>query len=224
MERSNQTRKKSCLNVTFISFLIVMFLLAGCSTQDENPAPVTDDAVAELSDADAKKIDLPDEIIYLEGSAIFRLYKVKEHEALMEGSIYATASLEHVDGKNYILRVQEYMGDVLLRDTPFITTMTPSGALECIFPVPSECRDPFDNTLFDNPVDQLEYTTGFKLRGPGINEGTLIYKGKFVGENLFVSTHFMGLQEAFGTIPIYQQVIEGPMQFYFAFDLTVMDD
>jgi len=224
MERLKKISMERAASLMFYSFFIMILLLGGCTIQEEDPAPVTDEAILELSDAQAKMINLPDEIIYFEGFSLYKLYKVKDHEALMEGAGNATASLEHMDGKNYILRVQEYMGDVLLRDTPFITTMTPSGELECIFPVPSECRDPFDNTLFDNPVDQLEYTTGFKLRGPGINKGTLIYKGKFDGEKLYVYTHFMGLQEEFGTVPIYQQVIEGPLQFEFAFDLTVADN
>jgi hypothetical protein len=34
----------------------------------------------------------------------------------------------------------------------------------------------------------------------------------------------MGLQEKFGTFPVYQQVLEGPLQFEFAWELTVADN
>ncbi len=201
-------------------FFLLTFFLACCTMQNENPVPVTDEVIMESSNAEAKKINIQGGITNFEGFVQFKLYKVKEHDAIFDVAFpVAGASLEHVNDHNYILNVDDGM-----RDIAYITTMTPSGSLECIFPIPSVEVDPVDGTVFDNPVDQLEYTTGFGLRGPGINKKTLIYKGKFDGENLFVSTHFMGLQEKFGTYPFYQEVIEGPVQFTFAFDLTVVDD
>ena len=200
-------------------FLIISLLfVASCDTNNEEPVPILSDVTAEISDVHAKKVDIPYGIIYLEGFAHFRLYLVKTNEWFMNASVPATATLEHVEGKNYILNLAEF-----IRDIPYPTTITPAGILECAHPVPFDCYDPFDMTWFDNPVEQLEYTTGFALSGPGINKGTLVYKGTFDGETLLASTHFTGIQEKFGTAPIYQQVLEGPLQFEFAWELTVAD-
>jgi hypothetical protein len=207
-------------DMRLLLIIICLIIIASCNLNNEDPVPVASDISTDISDTHAKKINIPNGIIDLEGVVHFRLYLVKTNEWLMPpGSVPATATLEHIEGKNYIFRLSEFG-----RETPFITTMTPSGVVECEFPVPFDCYDPFDLTLFDNPVDQLEYTTGFGLRGPGINKNTLIYKGKFDGKKLEASTHFMGLQEKFGTFPVYQQVIEGPLQFEFVWEMTVVDN
>jgi hypothetical protein len=196
-----------------------MLIFTGCDMQNEEPVPVVTDASIEIGDTHAKKIEVPGGIIDLEGVVHFRLYLVKTNEWFMNATVPATATLEYVDGKNYILTMIEF-----IRNIPYQTTITPSGIVECIHPVPFDCYDPFDMTLFNNPIDQLEYTTGFALSGPGLNKGTLIYKGKFDGEDLTASTHFTGIQVAYGTAPIYQQDYEGPLQFEFAWELTVVDN
>ena len=211
---------KEAFNLKLFSLILIVLVLAGCSSLDENPVPVSEEAILELSDTNAKKIIPPDETINLEGMVIFKLYLQKTHEWLFPvGYVDATATLEHVEGVNYILTLNEFG-----RSTPYQTTITPSGIVECVHPVPFDCYDPFDNTWFNNPVDQLEYTTGFALSGPGINKGTLIYKGTFDGETLIASTHFTGIQVAYGTAPMYQQDYEGPLQFEFAWELAVVDD
>jgi len=220
MERSIIIRMEKAVRFRFYGFFIGMFLLAGCVMQDENPIPAKYDASTEFSDAQAKIINVPDEIIHFEGFLLMKLVEVKEHETYFDFAVpILGATLEHVNGNNYILRVLENG-----RDLAFITTMTPSGTLECLWPVPSVNIDPITGTEFDNPVDQLEFTTGLKLHGPGINKKTLIYKGKFDGEKLFISTHFTGNQETFGTNPRFQVEIKGSMQFTFGYDLTVVDN
>jgi hypothetical protein len=211
---------KKAVDMKILSLILCLLILAGCSSKEENPVPLTDNSVPAFSDANAKMIILPDETISLEGMVIVKLYLQKTHEWLFPvGYVEATATLEHVEGVNYILTLNEFG-----RSTPYQTTITPSGIVECVHPVPFDCYDPFDMTWFDNPVDQLEYTTGFALSGPGINKGTLISKGKFDGEKLTALTHFTGIQIGYGSIPVYQQDYEGPLQFELAWDLTVEDD
>jgi len=209
---------KKALNMKLFSLFCCMLILAGCSSLDENPVPASEEAILELSDANAKKIIPPDGIINLEGVVHIRLYLAKSHEWLINVTMPGSATLERVDGQDYILTVIEF-----IRNIPYPTTITPSGIVESVHPVPFDCYDPFDMTLFDNPIDQLEYTTGFALSGPGINKGTLIYKGTFDGETLIASTHFTGIQVAYGTAPMYQQDYEGPLQFEFVWELSVVD-
>ena len=71
---------------------------------------------------------------------------------------------------------------------------------------------------------QVSMHTGYDLHGPGINKGTLDYKGSFDGESFFAKWHWAGKQLVPGTFGPYIAMVDGLIKLEFSFELTVDTD
>ncbi|MEJ2115521.1 MAG: hypothetical protein P8X88_05615 [Gammaproteobacteria bacterium] len=76
----------------------------------------------------------------------------------------------------------------------------------------------------DGIAAQVALHTGYDLHGPGINNGTLDYKGSFDGARFFAKWHWTGKQLVPGTFGPYIQLRDGTIKLEFSIDLTVVTD
>lgn len=207
---------KNASGIKFFSFLLVVLFVFSCS-KEESLITMAD----EPSDATLKKLIVQGDYC-LEGTSHFDIYAVKEKIVLSDGDaapLVCTAYLE-IDGQNLTLETKEYFGPVnpdnLYREVTFIGKMTPGGVVMFSWPETwKEFGVEIGSDVY-NVLDQVKLHLGCSnLYGPGINKGTLNYKGHFDGTNFYASTHFIGKQEDPG--------LDGPIQFEFSFNLTKVD-
>jgi hypothetical protein len=74
-----------------------------------------------------------------------------------------------------------------------------------------------------NIVGQVMEHTGMLLSGPGISKNTLQYMGSFKDTKFFTKMHLTGIQTEPGSMPIFADIINGPVQINFMFDLDVSE-
>ncbi len=221
---------KTCKISNYFSILIlclisVLFLITGCSNQDDPAVPLTPQALnSELNNSNpsARAISLP-EVVHLEGLTLFDAYAVKEKLVVVSSDwdqLNCKATLTHVKDQDYILETKEYFGDVLAREITWNVKMTPSGVLNFAWPVPYYTYDP-SGLVFDNPADVVRFHTGYKVVGEGVNKNTLAYKGNFDGEHFYAATTFMGKWIQPGALEFFIET-EGPVKLVFGIDLHVV--
>ena len=147
-------------------------------------------------------------------------YSILEKRVVVDSNVPATAILTHIGGQSYVLETKEYhpfLGFVF-REITIDLKITPSGRV--MFCWPDEWLE-LDG-LHTDITEQVKLHTGYNIQGPGINKGTLEYKGFFNGERLYAKAHFTGQQIQPGTFGDYiGQWVEGPVQFEFSLDLSV---
>lgn len=209
---------KNASGIKFCSFLLVMFFVFSCS-KEESPLTIAD----EPSDALLKSSVLVESQFDLAGTSHFDIYAVKEKIVLSdpdEAPLLCKATLTHKGGQNYLLETEESLPmdpPMLYRKISFDVKITPGGVV--MFSWPETWWEL--GTVRDDVLGQLLDHTGCTTYGPGINKGTLNYKGYFDGTNFHAKTHFMGIQVQPGSM--YPVLVDGPWQFDFSFNLTKVD-
>ena len=202
--------KKAAL-IKICSFVLFMLLAFNCSEPIDNLVVIPDENV-DVALKSAVKVTEP---INLEGFSLFFVYAKMEKKLIVDQALVAKATFTHVDGQNYLLETQEWFGDLFFREITFEVKMTPSGVLEFSWP---DTWLEFGMEVGDVIAVFTEHT-GYKASGPGVQQGTIIYKGTFDGENFNASIHLTAKQFMPGTLPAYQEMVDGPIQLIFSFDL-----
>lgn len=201
----------------FIPIFFLMALLSACS-EDAGLLPGAD----ESGDALLKGAKVSAESTMLEGTSSFYCYAPKLDQVFMDGAADVKATLD-IDGHKLILHTEEYFGALLFRAICFEGHISSSGQLKFQYPetwmefnfVTSELEER------SGVIAQVMDHTGCELSGPGINKGTLVYKGSFDGETLLACTQFTGKQVDDPSMPDYIG-IEGPAHIKFTFNLNVV--
>jgi len=214
-----------------IFILSSLVLFYACGMQDKDPVNPQTLPGENFSAMHARVIPIETPLVFNSGFTRYYAYSVLEKgfiKAPEEGGPNATAILTHVNGHDYELVVTE-----TVPFPPFFTyrimeldvKITPSG--EVMFSWPQtwlEINSFADPTLTPHSgiVDQVLLHMGCTINGPGINKGTLNYRGTFDGERLIAISHFMGEMVQPGTfLPWFAEIVEGPIKIEFLLDLSV---
>ena len=199
------------------SFLLLVIFVFSCS-KDEGPFIIADDN----SNVNLKKKVMVNEPVCLEGTSNFYVYAPKMDKVVMDGALPSKATLT-VDGENLIFAVKEYFGppmpENLYREVTFSGKITSSGVVMFSWP---ETWKEFGQDRYDVLGQFLDHT-GCIAHGPGINKGTVIYKGYFDGTTFYAKTHFIGKQiNPEPTMDEYWN-IDGPAKIEFSMNLTIVE-
>jgi len=213
------------LIISLVSALLLFF--CACEKQDmETFSPPTPDGTDALKSG-ASTIETP---LELSGVMHFYVYAVKEDHLVVDSKLPMTATLTHEGGQNYLLVTTETTPGpphITYREMEIDVKITPGGQVK--FSWPDEWMEidiiskppvltPF---LHTDMAEQVKEHTGYDLHGPGINKGTLDYKGFFDGEEFFAKWHWAGKQLVPGTFGSYIAMVDGLIKLEFSFELTV---
>jgi len=210
--------------------LPVLIISSGCTKQEAEPRGLNDTFNEQI----LKKGIPHEEIIQLQGFTRFAFYVVKEHRYITDGysigdnflACYAT--LTFIDKQTFIMDTEEYIPmepPILYRKISIRGEMTPGGQVKFYWPGSwHELKSDFSGLESrTNIVAQVTEHTGMILSGPGISKNTLLYMGSFDGEKLFADMHLTGIQTEPGTMPFLVDIIDGPVQINFMFDLEISE-
>lgn len=208
----------------FCSILLLMFFVFGCTLQDEEPIIMEDetttdgrmssDAAAKISDILKNNNGIP---IQLSGTQNYYTYATVNNEVLQDLNIECDVTLEFQEGQNISIIITEYT--VPPRTSVLFGKMTPSGQMKFAFPTPLATL-PDGSELYI--TDIIMGHSGCTLSGPGINKGTLNYKGSFDGERLLATAPFnMKCEVYWEPNDIFDTPVEGPVQMKWTIDVTM---
>ena len=212
---------KNASGIKFCSFLLAVLFVFSCS-KEESLFTMTDGS----SDVTLKKQIIQDDYC-LAGTSHFDVYAVKEQRSVIDGDLVfllMTAELTHVGGQNYLLETEELVplpdgSFMLYRKISFDVKITPSGVVMFSWP---ETWWELGTDRY-NVLDQLLAHTGCIPHGPGVNKGTLNYKGHFDGTTFNAATTFMGEQVNPEPDIVDYWYIDGPAKFEFSFNMEVVE-
>ena len=204
-------------------FIAGICLLLSCSKSDKFYGD--DLNVTNLNEMSPRSLGTVNDKVCLEGTSNFYCYATKEQRLVVnpdEMYLIMKATLKHVGGQNYLLTTTEYMplpppeGPMLYRIIKFEVKITAGGVV--MFSWPEKwIEGGVANS--ENVVAQVLRHTGCIITGPGVNKGTLDYKGKFDGTNFYAETHFTGKQVQDPAMGVYAG-IDGPAKFVFSITLS----
>jgi hypothetical protein len=199
-------------------FLAGICLLLGCSKSDKFYGD--DLNVTNLNEMSPKSLGTVNDKVCLEGTSNFYCYATKQHRLVInpdEMYLPMTATLTHVGGQNYLLTTTEWWTPTeAYRIIDWDVKITAGGVV--MFSWPETWYEGGVIHGEENVVGQVLRHTGCIIAGPGVNKGTLDYKGKFDGVNFYAATHFTGKQVQ---VPEMEQYagIDGPAKFVFSITL-----
>lgn len=204
------------LKRTKLSYLcaFLALMLFSCDSQNDEVVPVE-------PDLEESCVNIPNTPLDFSGESIFSVYAIKGKFYVMEpGSFYTTAKLTHVKKHSYILHSEVYFpgAEEPFRKVDFETKILPGGTV--IMSWPFEWWE-FGATIEGSVVEQMMEHTGYVFRGLGIKKGTTVYIGKFDGNRMKVTSSLMAKQVKPGIYPMYEEIVEGPINMKTSFDLYV---
>jgi len=211
-----------------VLFVLSLFVI-GCTKQDI-PQVSLDENLKEMNvksnEMNSKGLVTVYDEVCLKGTSTFDVYAPKEGRVVVspaEMFLFMEATLKHVEGQNYLLTTTESMplenGErMLYRIIEFEVKISAGGVV--MFSWPKTWWELGENP--DDVLGQLLNHTGCIATGPGVNKGTLDYKGNFDGVNFSASTHFIGKQVQDPAMPVYAG-IDGPVKFVFSMILNKVD-
>lgn len=211
---------KECGLLMKALFVLLLFII-GCTKQDIAPVSLNEN----LNEVNPKSLVTVYDEVCLQGTSNFDVYAPKEGRVVVSpDAMFLTmeAVLTHVEGQNYLLTTTEYMplpeGPMLYRIIEFEVKISASGVV--MFSWPKTWWELGGNP--DDVLGQLLDHTGCIVHGPGVNKGTLDYKGYFDGVNFYASTHFIGKQVQDPMMDVYAG-LDGPVKFEFSMTLNKVD-
>ena len=207
-------------------FLLSLMLFFTCDMQRVEPESIFQDGPVTMK-SKASNIDVP---LELTGVMHFYVYAIKEDHLVVDSKLPMIATLTHIAGQNYLLETKETMPVppfLPYREMSIEVKITSGGQVK--FSWPEEWLEidiiskPPVLTLFPhyNMAEQVKEHTGYDIHGPGINKGTLDYKGSFDGEDFFAKWHWTGKQLVSGTFTPYIPMVDGTIKLEFSIELSV---
>jgi len=211
--------------VLVLSTLLIS--LNGCTKQETDPAGFND----EVNDMNVKSLVIHEGTVNLQGFMRWYVYAKMEHKLIVDPAMMytlCTAELTFIDEQNFTLHTTEIIPPSLLfREITFKGKMTPGGALKYSWPEtwlelqPSGLLEPVP---FANAPEQLYAHTGYEISGPGVNKGTLNFKGFFDGASFYAESHVNAFQVVPGPSGTpYADLVDGPIIFSMLTELLVVD-
>lgn len=211
---------KECGLLMKVLFVLLLFII-GCTKQDIAPVSLNEN----LNEVNPKSLVTVYDEVCLKGTSNFDVYAPKEGRVVASpDAMFLTmeAILTHVEGQNYLLTTTEYMPlpePMLYRIIEFEVKISAGGVV--MFSWPKTWWELGGNP--DDVLGQLLDHTGCIVHGPGVNKGTLDYKGYFDGVNFYASTHFIGKQVQDPSMVDVYAGLDGPVKFEFSMTLNKVD-
>jgi hypothetical protein len=145
----------------------------------------------------------------LEGLALYRTWKVGNGEVLQDNGLPCEANLEILENHGIRFTFTEPPKPTIV----CYGKMAESGTLNFTYPTP---------VAFGlNITDILRMHTCATIWGPGIEEGTLVFKGEFDGTTFLATASFMARIDVPCPDGMFGGPIEGNLHYTFGYDLTV---
>ena len=198
--------------VKILSLAVAILLMMACSKSDpfyeDSNIAVEKSATAEFAAGT---------IFQLEGAALYKTWAVTDGTLLQDVSNENIGEIEFLGGRDFRFSMQETRegGNAM----EYYGKISASGELRFQFPSP----------LFYFPDGTPFYITDVikshgcvtDLWGPGINQGTLMFKGRFDGTRLTAEAKFMAT-----TIDACPDMFSyiGNVHWIFAYDMTIVCD
>ena len=205
--------------LSVLIFLLSLMLFFTCDMQRVEPESLYQDGPVTVKSK--ASIETP---LELTGVMHFYVYAIKEDHLVVDSKLPMIATLTHIAGQNYLLETKEYtppqspMPGMLYRTMIIEVKITPGGQVKFSWP---EVWWELPGAHPDGMAAQVALHTGYDLHGPGINKGTLDYKGSFDGEDFYAKWHWTGKQLAPGTFGPYIQMVDGIIKLEFSIELSV---
>ena len=188
---------------------ILFFLFTACDTQNEQVFPAN-------PEFENSSVEIPKTPLEFTGKSLFSVYSIRHKYFIADPEIIyldVLATLTHVKGQNYILKTNEYFPGTIgvadpYRTVSFKAKISKGGVIEMYWPF--EWMEG-GILIQDAVINQMMMHTGYIYHGPGVNKGTMLYKGKFDGQLLVVASSLMAKQVKPGIFPLYEEVVDGPI-------------
>jgi hypothetical protein len=151
----------------------------------------------------------------LTGLALYKTWTVKEGTVIQDNKLECTGTLEFLEGRNFKFAFAEIRpgGNSMV----YYGKISSSGVLTFQFPAPL-----IPGTEFYITDVIKSHGCVKKIWGPGINEGTLFFNGKFDGNRFTAEAKFMALVDE-SCPDLLNPVYNGPVHWIFGYDLTVAE-
>jgi hypothetical protein len=154
----------------------------------------------------------PGTVYTLSGLSLYKTWTVKEGIVLQDTKLECTGTLEFLEKRNFIFSFQETRPDG--NAATFSGTISASGELKFKFPVP----------LPTTEITIIDIIQGhgciYDVSGPGVNEGTLYFNGRFDGTHFYAETKFKSMVNE-NCPDLFNPTYNGHVNWMWGYDLTV---
>jgi hypothetical protein len=156
-------------------------------------------------------------VFKLSGFALFDTWTVKDRTVLQDAHNDCTAELVFLEKNNFRITFFEVKPGIGTIPFECYGKIASSGVLSFKYPVP--VFGPF------NITDIIKMNSCATIWGEGINEGTLVFKGKFDGKRFTDLAKFMAkIEEYCPTNYMFPTPVDGNIHWTFGHDLTVDEE
>jgi hypothetical protein len=211
------SRMKTLKRLLF--FIASICLLIACSKSDsflDNDSFGNNHKSGQIEPLGARKFSSGD-VFNLTGKALFDTWKVKDGEVLQDVHNDCWAELEIMDKNNFKITLHERKSPDFVLDVECYGKIAASGVLSFKYPTPI--------AFGMNITDIIIMNSCATIWGPGVNEGTLFFKGKFDGKKFTDTASFMAkIEEYCPNNYMFKTPVDGNLHWTFGHDLTVVED
>lgn len=202
--------------ILFCSSCLISLLFWGCNEGNSLLPSASDDEQTDLKSA--KKYN-PGDVFNLRGVATYRTWKVGGGEELQNVAYDCNGTIEFLEDRSFKYSFAETRANG--NSAMFFGKIAASGELSFQFPTPlMETPDgPFYIT------DLIKNHTGSTaMWGPGINQGTLCFKGKFDGTKFSAIAYFMSkIEQHWENNDLFDTPVDGSLHWTFGYELDVVN-
>ena len=192
-------------------------MMFSCQTNHEQVAPTEIDL--ELSKANQSSKLVPGTMIDLVGTLNYYTYALKLKEVLQDVTYPCDAVLEILEHNEVILHIVEHT-PYEDRNYPLFGKLTNGGQIKVQHPSPMVVLPDGTNLYM---TDIIEGHTGCTLSGPGIDEGVLVFNGKFNGVTLNAPANFMSKCEVeWPANDLFDTPVDGPVKWTWEYNFDVV--
>lgn len=204
-----------------VMFLLCCFSLItisfwGCNDGNSLIPSVSNDEQADLKSA---KIYKPGDVFNLHGKATYRTWKVGGGEVLQNVLNECNGSIEFIDSKNFKYSFAETRTNG--NAATFYGKIAASGELSFQFPTP--LAETPEGPLYITDIIR-NHSGATAMWGPGINQGTLCFKGSFDGNKFTALASFMvKIEEHSDNNDMFETPVDGTLHWTFGYELEVVN-
>ncbi len=215
-----KTLKTSCRDIKKSLIILLISLLAGCQTDQEQIVPENIDLSKSKAEKSLQLKDLePGTMIDFKGTLNYYTYAVKLKEVLQDVTFQCLATLEILEHNEIYLHITEYaVGEIRLYTLE--GKLTNGGKLKVHHPAPMGIM-PDGTELYI--TDIIKGHTGCELFGPGIVDGVLVFSGKFDGEKIVAPATFISQCDVeWPDNNLFETPVDGPVKWKWEFNFEVL--
>ena len=157
----------------------------------------------------------PGTVYNLSGLSLYKTWTVKEGIVLQETKVECTGTLEFLENRNFIFSFQETGPDG--NAATFSGKIAASGELNFKFPTPVAVFPDGTELYITDIIKSHGCITD--IWGPGVNERTLYFNGRFEGSHFYAEAKFKAMVNE--NCPDLFTPYNGLVNWTFGYDLTV---